>query len=122
MNAVATKKSFERAEPRTQVLPIEIKGLLTVVDRNLQVPFLVWDVSECGVGVWTSQTLSEGTSVVVTIGHPYLAVVECRVVWCQEEESQHGYRMGLEVVERRRGFRQLVDNVLEESEAFGRPV
>jgi len=114
----ATKKTFERYEARTQVLPIEVSGLLTQPDRNIQVPFLVWDVSESGIGLWTSRALNPGTSVIVTVGHPYLLVVECRVVWCSKEEDRdQGYRMGLKLVESQEAFHSLIDRLQRDSDA-----
>ncbi|MFW7377781.1 MAG: PilZ domain-containing protein [Oligoflexus sp.] len=113
MVTVAMKKMFDRSEPRTQVLPIEISGLLTQPDRNIQIPFLVWDVSEAGIGLWTSRCLNPGTQVVVTVGHPYLVVVDCRVVWCSGEEDE-GFRLGLELIEGQRAFRGLLDQIQQD--------
>lgn len=104
-------KSFERVSMRAQVLPTEIRGLLTVVESGAQLPFLVWDVSSSGMGLWSSESLESGSKVIVTVGHPYLLVVECRVVWCTEE-SEIGFRMGLEVTKRQGAFEGLVQSVL----------
>jgi hypothetical protein len=115
MSQVAGPASWDRGEARAQVLPVEIKGLLTHADLGLQLPFLVWDVSESGMGIWLNQSLRVGSNVMVALSQPYLFVVECRAVWCQQNEPGR-YRIGLAVVENTKGFRALYNHIRDREE------
>lgn len=96
-----------------QVLPIEVKGLLSQPDNNIQVPFFVWDISDSGIGLWTSRPILAGSSAIVTISHPCTIECACRIVWCMVV-GQDGYRMGLELLEANRKFRSLAEAIREE--------
>ena len=111
MMVATMRKPGERREARMQVMPQEIRGLLTQPDKQIQMPFLVWDISESGIGLWTSATLSEGNIVTLTLGQPYLSILECRVIWCSDEGTQ-GIRMGLEATqESSRQLMALIDEL-----------
>ena len=76
-------------------------------DRN-QLPFLVWDVDESGIGLWTSEELQPTSQVVLTIGQPYLLVVKTEVIWCEKQGNGNGFRCGLKVLDNAKVFQSLI--------------
>ncbi len=88
----------QREHARTQVVPTEVKGLLTRQLRDHQQPLLVWDVSTTGMGLWTSDQLALGERIKITIGQPYLLLVEAEVVWCEPHLGGEGFRCGVHVI------------------------
>lgn len=102
------RSKSDRNEQRVQVVPAEIRGLLSGKASADQQPFLIWDVSENGVGVWVSEALPEESEVVLTIGQPYLLVVRCVVKWCESQGEDQGFRCGLRSVEKKKVFSALL--------------
>ena len=92
------QKSRSEIEERIQVLNQRIQGLVTRKGDVHQQPFLVWDVSESGIGVWTAEKLTPAEAVTLTVGKPYLLVVSCEVNWCESNPESGGFRSGLKVV------------------------
>ena len=109
----ARQKESQRKQKRTQVFPEEIRGLITMDQGNDQLPFLVWDVDEKGIGLWTSEALEPETQVVLTIGQPYLLVVKSQVVWCEKQTNEKGFRCGLKVVDSEKVFQSLIQAFLK---------
>jgi hypothetical protein len=105
-----------RAEPRLEVLPVEVKGLLQWPKRlNQQVPFLVWDLSTRGIGLLLSDKLKPGDEVNLTFGNPAFTM-KCSVIWCDEQKPDYefqepSYRCGLLVEDATALFRKLVEQV-----------
>ena len=85
-------------EDRIQVLNQRIQGLVTRKGDDNQQPFLIWDVSEGGIGIWTAEKLAPADGVTLTVGKPYLLVVSCEVNWCEPNPESGGFRSGLKVV------------------------
>lgn len=95
----ARKIRWQRQNFRKQVVPEEIRGLITDHSRKTHYPFLIWDVSEDGIGLWVSSILESGDDITLTIGQPYLMVLRCKVKWCEQQNSVPGYRCGLEIAD-----------------------
>ncbi|MBF0441430.1 MAG: hypothetical protein HQK54_05960 [Oligoflexales bacterium] len=88
-----------RQENRTQVGLDEIRGLITFPDeKERQQPFLVWDVSESGIGICVFSEMHVGEKIILTIGQPYLLVLPCEVSWCERSTDKQDFRAGLKVV------------------------
>lgn len=102
---------FERASPnrpplnrrsiRAQVLPTEIRGIVTAIGSGEHLPFLVWDVSHEGIGLWLSQPLTVGDKVRIAVGQPYLVVLDATVIWCDDKAQSQGFRCGFSVTQSR---------------------
>jgi hypothetical protein len=101
------RKKADRVETRVQVVPTEIRGIVTGV--TTQQPFLVWDVSERGIGIWASEALEEGSDITLTIGQPYLLVIKCIVKWCEGQNDGRGYRCGLKSIDKEKTFETLLE-------------
>lgn len=106
--------ALTRAEPRAQVLPIEVKGLLS---KGSQLsPFFVWDISVSGIGIILSDEFKEGDHVTLTFSNPNFSV-NCRVQWCAYQEPDYdfqeaSYRLGLKINETPEiSFQGLVDHI-----------
>lgn len=84
---------FERQFPRHDLLTEEINGLITAHDQHI--PFIIWDISDDGLGLWVSSTLQPGTELNITIGKPYLVELGGHVKWCEQQKSVPGYRCGV---------------------------
>lgn len=102
--ALFFRSKSDRNENRVQVVPSEIRGLLSASKGNLQQPFLIWDVSPQGIGIWISEGLPQGEEVVLTIGQPYLIVVKAEVMWCEMQAGQQGFRCGLRATDKGKVF------------------
>jgi hypothetical protein len=94
------EKRDERSglQARIQILNQRVKGLLTREDGKYQQTFLVFDVSEDGIGIWSPEALIKGESVTLTVGTPYLLILSCNVNWCERFAKTGGYRSGLTVI------------------------
>ena len=93
------RSKSDRVDARAQVIPKEIRGLMTKKSEGAHKPFLIWDVSTTGLGLWVSEPLTVGEAVVLTIGQPFLSVMSGTVVWCEEMGSDQGFRCGVEIVD-----------------------
>lgn len=91
-----------RLTARAQVIPREIRGLITRRSGlNSTLPFLLWDVAETGIGLWTAAPIPAGESLVLTVGQPFLSVLTGTVIWCEAMTEDQGYRCGIEVTDNR---------------------
>jgi|GEM_PF-6609695 hypothetical protein len=115
------KWALNRIEPRVQVLPVELRGLLalreTVEER--QVPFIVWDVSANGLGIILSDRLAPGDVLRLTFGPPCALVVMCSVVWCELQEADYdfqepSYRCGLITIQGGKPLQPIIDTIEEQ--------
>lgn len=90
-----------RKSVRAPVVPTPIRGILTRSVAGDQCPFLIWDVSESGMGLWCTSKLEKGEAIKLTVGQPFPLLVNCRVMWIHEasEGDSDGYRCGVEVVD-----------------------
>lgn len=102
------KKKSARMEDRAQIIPGEIRGLITHPEKSDQYPFLIWDVSETGIGIWTPNELDLNREIVLTVGQPYLLVLNCEVSWCEKTKDNQGYRCGLKVLNNNKVFSSLL--------------
>lgn len=107
------RAKIDRIEHRVQVVPAEIRGLIS--QGSKQQPFLIWDVSESGVGVWVSEAIPKDEKVVITIGQPYLVVVNCEVIWAESLGPGQGHRCGLRSLDKSKAFDTMLQSLLAAS-------
>src|SRR5690606_38071886 len=50
-------KHFRRTDIRSQVTPLEIKGLLTNANTQGHTPLIIWDISDQGMRLWVTNKL-----------------------------------------------------------------
>jgi hypothetical protein len=100
MSATIRKLDYSKRESdRAAVVIHEIRGLMTRPSGHGQFPFLVWDVSESGMGLWITQKVLPNEVVKITIGQPYLMVFEGVVKWVEKDIRDSGFRCGIAINE-----------------------
>lgn len=88
-----------RQAERLDLDKLAIEGMMTVIGSDQQLPFRIWDVSLKGVGLWTAHQLQVGDNVRVTVGHPYLLVVDGAITWCAQDTQSDGFRSGIKLTD-----------------------
>ncbi len=91
-------KREKRKSIRSLVVDHEVNGLLTKEGQDRREPFLIWDVSEEGLCIWTGEQISPGDVLALTVVKPLTLLLKCKVRWCGRQEIENGYRCGLEVI------------------------
>lgn len=94
----ARRKTRRRAV-RTEVAQHQVKGILTRGSNRTHAPFIVWDLSEEGIGIWLPLELSAGESVTMSVGKPKPVTIKGRVVWCEMRPGKLGFHSGILVEE-----------------------
>ena len=103
-----SRRKIERSSGRMQVVPQEIRGLMTIQGTESQQPFLIWDVSETGIGIWTSEEVTPEQVVILTIGQPHLLVVEGQIIWSERQGEDQGFRCGIRAADSDKPFQTLI--------------
>jgi hypothetical protein len=100
-----------RGYVRREVVPLEVKGLLDG-EGGVHQPFLIWDLSEEGVGIWVPEKLAVGLSIRMNVAVPRRCQLRATVSWCDENrESMGGWRCGVKVTEGLDHVRALMNDV-----------
>jgi len=86
-----------RGNIRAEVLEHDLRGIAVRKDVGGHVPFVVWDISEEGLGLWVPEKLRNGETLTITLTKPKAVVVTAKVVWCRERGD--GFHCGLQVTE-----------------------
>lgn len=89
---------LRRADLRTEVAGFEIRGIATRGGDGTHGPFMVWDISDHGIGVWMAAGAKRGDVLKLTIAKPFLVVLTCDVRWCRAA-SEGGFQIGLNVID-----------------------
>ena len=85
-----------RSSIRVRLGPgLEIKGIVTDLNKAMQMEFVLEDISNNGVGITTQNMIDRSTKVKLAIGQPHLLIFEGVVVWCTEEQDH--YRVGIKI-------------------------
>lgn len=103
------RPASNRAHIRAQIVPSEIRGILTLTATSDHMPFLVWDVSPTGLGLWTTGPLAVGETVKIVVGQPYLLILNATVMWCDHEPSAQGFRCGVQVAGKQESLTSLYE-------------
>ena len=88
---------FTRESLREDVLPIEVRGVISNRSTNESVGILVWDVSEQGIGIWSPEPVKEGDLINLELTTPFSGQFIGSIAWVEEYSS--GYRFGVKVLE-----------------------
>lgn len=89
-----SRERTRRTGKRTLIVPHIVQGIITR-EEGSHAPFVVWDVSPDGVGIWSLWRLAPGEIVKLAFSQPHVAVLSCEVVWCESPRQEDGYRCGL---------------------------
>jgi len=108
-------KHFRRQDIRSQVTPLEIKGLLTNVDTQGHTPLIIWDISDQGMRLWVTNKLKAGERIKVTIARPTVITLNCEVRWCRTSGDQPGFHVGVKVLDHISRLESLHRLIFEES-------
>ena len=93
------RRKTRRKGVRTEVGIHEVKGVLTRATDRAHAPFLIWDISEDGVGIWLPLELKQGEEITLNLGKPKPMVIKGHVMWCQMRPGKLGYHVGVMVDE-----------------------
>lgn len=118
MASIAPKHSKPRRKTRRRGVRSEIgthrvKGVLTRATDRAHAPFLIWDISEEGVGIWLPLELKNGETITLNLGKPKPITVTGRVMWCQMRPGKLGYHAGVMVEEGKNRLISVYRHILE---------
>ncbi|MEZ4743641.1 MAG: PilZ domain-containing protein [Bdellovibrionota bacterium] len=91
------RRQDRRVQPRIVTLNSdEITGLLVAESNFERQPFILCDVSETGIGIWTPEKLPMDSSIKVILGAEFGNItVSCQVMWCSEDPERKGFNSGM---------------------------
>lgn len=97
--APKARRKTRRRAVRTEVAHHQVKGILTRGYNRAHAPFIIWDLSEEGIGIWLPLELQMDEAVTLSIGKPKPVTVKGRVAWCQMRPGRLGFHAGVLVEE-----------------------
>jgi len=92
-----SQRQARRASIRAEVAGHEIKGLLLLPGTQLRVPFILWDISDEGLGLWVASEVATGNHVNLILSKPTSCNVKGEVVWCRPSQGKPGFDCGMRV-------------------------
>lgn len=92
-----TQRQARRSSIRADVAGQEIKGVIDRQDHAMRVPFILWDVSEDGLGIWSAADFAAGSLVKMIFPKPFGLVIAAEIVWCRPSDGKPGFDCGLRV-------------------------
>ncbi|NDE15058.1 PilZ domain-containing protein [bacterium] len=107
------RRKTRRKSVRTEVSSHEVKGVLTRGKDRAHAPFLIWDISEDGIGIWLPLELNEGEDIVLNLGKPKPMTAKGRVMWCNMRPGKLGYHAGILVEEGKNRLLSVYRHLLE---------
>lgn len=91
--------NLRRADPRSEVSADDVRGILNRSRTGEQSSFLLWDISDRGLRMWSPVDLSTDEVLRLTIAKPAVTVFTARVCWCRRVSDHDGYQVGLQALE-----------------------
>ena len=88
-----------RTDPRSEIAISEIKGIATRLQDLEQGPFIIWDISDNGLRLWSAVKMKRADIVRLTIAKPFVLILNAEVRWIKEEENESGFLIGLKVLD-----------------------
>jgi len=114
MNAPATVPSLRRADPRSEVSGQEVHGIVSYSQGHEQAPFILWDISDQGLRLWTPVRLKPSDVVRLTVVKPNVLILSADVRWCRAVGGgDEGFYVGLHVLDNQRRLEALHKSMLE---------
>ena len=93
------QRQARRSSIRAEVAGHEIKGIISLPEGNERVPFILWDISDDGLGLWVANEIAMGSMVSLLLSKPTPAKIQAEVVWCRPSKGKPGFDCGLRVNE-----------------------
>lgn len=88
-----------RTDPRSEIASNEIKGIATRLQDFEQGPFIIWDISDNGLRLWSAVKMNRADIVRLTIAKPFVLILNAEVRWISEQENESGFLIGLKVLD-----------------------
>jgi len=104
------KLKANRDTIRVPVATEEISGIMTRPETETQIPFLVWDVSSTGLGLWCSERLDNQETISLTIGQPFPLILSAIVVWTAGNREGQGFRCGIHIIDGQKKLESLYEH------------
>ena len=92
-------QEHRRTDPRSEIVSNEIKGIATRLQDLQQGPFIIWDISDTGLRLWSAVKMKRADIVRLTIAKPFVLILNAEVRWIKEEENESGFLIGLKVLD-----------------------
>jgi hypothetical protein len=92
-------REHRRTDPRSEVVTIEIRGIATRLQDLEQGPFIIWDISDNGLRLWSPVKMKRSDIVRLTIAKPFVLILNTEVRWITEQENESGFLIGLKVLD-----------------------
>ena len=90
---------LRRADLRTEIIAVELRGVATRSEDSAHGPFMIWDISDRGLCVWMPSPIDRGEVLTLTIAKPIAVVLSCDVRWCKPvTDGGVGFQLGLRVL------------------------
>ena len=90
---------LRRAEPRSEVVTREVRGIASRNQGREQGPFILWDISDTGLRLWMPQKIRTGEVLKLTIAKPFVVLVMADVRWCKPVAEGTGFAVGVRVLD-----------------------
>lgn len=111
----AKRKLSERENNRAAVLPTEVSGTFSYLVTTSGIEnyqekheaFVIFDVSQNGLGLLTSCDLAKGTKLQLQVGRPFFISIEAVVAWSQPCDEFGAFRCGVEIISEPQKLRPL---------------
>jgi len=93
----AEKIQARRTNIRAEVQEHEVRGLFSRSGSKSHAPFVVWDISEDGMGLMIPEKVRTGDELTMTLARPKKMTIAAVVVWCRKRDDGEGYHCGVHV-------------------------
>ncbi len=91
---------LRRSDLRTEIASIELRGIATRSADSVHGPFMIWDISDRGLRIWTPERIQRGEVIKLTVAKPFIVVLNCDVRWCKAvADGGIGFQIGLRVLD-----------------------
>ena len=90
------KTPYTRKSTRSEVTPSEVQGSIVDAKGRMSDVVLVWNVSDEGLCLWTTERFKRGEQVDVVISKPDEMKIRCDVRWCRAIPDKSGYLLGVQ--------------------------
>jgi hypothetical protein len=90
---------MRRTDPRSEIVTNEIRGIATRLHDLEQGPFIIWDISDNGLRLWSAVKMKKADLIRLTIAKPFVLILNAEVRWIKDEENGAGYLIGLKVLD-----------------------
>lgn len=120
----AFKSQHNRMEPRAVILPKEIRGQISYAGEDgntIQQPFIIFDVSKKGVGIWAFEAIPTGVNAQISISYPYILNFIGETRWCTQS-GEEGFRCGILATTQQAKLESLFDSFCKMAEKIVNPL